>query len=141
MLVVFGMHHFRKNVGHYFQVETCRHCGCTYQKNYIKESKWVHVYFIPMIPAGSNWYKECPICNAAEQVKRKQAKMEMQAFPPVAQELQPRVNVHTATGKYDMLLEDRRSGRVYQLGMNTDKKRIRQINKARLYKNVPEICV
>ena len=65
----------------------------------------------------------------------------MQAFPPVAQELQPRVNVHTATGKYDMLLEDRRSGRVYQLGMNTDKKRIRQIKKARLYKNVPEICV
>ncbi len=141
MLIVFGMHHFRKITGHYGQAETCPQCGCTYQKSFIKESRWIHVYFIPMIPAGSRYYKVCPVCYAGEEIKRKQAKEEMKAFPPVAQDLYPRVNYHTSSGKYDILLEDHNSGQIYTLCHNADKKRIKQIKKDRFYKNVPEICV
>ena len=138
MLVVWGTHHFHKNVGHYGPVQTCPNCGSTYQKDYIKESNWGHIYYIPLLPVGSSYYKVCPICYASEKITSKQAKEEMNSFPPVNQSLVPRVIRHTGSGNYDMYVEDQLSGHKYLLCEGAAKSRIKEIEKNRFYKNVSE---
>ena len=136
MLVYYGVHHFRKIVGHYGPKETCPHCGNLYQKDYIRQSNWAHIYYIPFFPAGSKYFKVCPVCYSATEMKSKDAKEEMNAYPPQEQVLVPVTVKHTVSGTYDLILEDRISGASFPLLLKGTKSDLKQKIKNRCYKNV-----
>ena len=61
MIFYYGVQHFRKNKGCYGQPVACN-CGHTYPREIIRDSKWGHFDYIPLIPMGTDYYSVCPVC-------------------------------------------------------------------------------
>ena len=73
MVIVYGVHHFRKVKGFLGQSVACS-CGNTYPRQIIKDSKWGHFEYIPLIPLGSDYYSVCPVCMHGYKADKQQKK-------------------------------------------------------------------
>lgn len=81
--IVYGTHHFNKNKGIYDQKTPCS-CGKVYSKIYIKQNRWFHIDYIPLIPLGSKYYAICPFCADGREITNKVAKQRIAAGPAPA---------------------------------------------------------
>ena len=73
MIFYYGVQHFRKNKGCYGQPVACS-CGHTYPREIIRDSKWGHFDYIPLIPMGTDYYSVCPVCMNGFKADKEQKK-------------------------------------------------------------------
>ena len=73
MIFYYGVQHFRKNKGCYGQPVACN-CGHTYPREIIRDSKWGHFDYIPLIPMGTDYYSVCPVCMNGLKADKEQKK-------------------------------------------------------------------
>jgi len=74
MFFLFGMRTRAKSIG---QVErSCSKCTRPTMHNAVESQKWFTLFFVPVIPLGSNYVVRCGVCGLATK-----------AFPELKQQL------------------------------------------------------
>ncbi|MGN0403056.1 MAG: hypothetical protein ACI4HQ_12470 [Acetatifactor sp.] len=110
-VIYYGVHYFNHNKGSYGARMACPSCGKEYRRVYIKQSKWFHIDYIPLIPLVPDYVKICPVCGDGEKVKGRDAKAEIAAGEGNnASELKPYVKHVKAEKKYEFWYKDLGTG-------------------------------
>lgn len=136
-VIIYGVHHFRKWKGYCGAPITCPDCGNTYQREIIRDAKWGHIDFIPLLPLGTDYYVVCPVCYAgeiADKARKKEIKGLLAQNNPPYQKLTPHLVTHADTNTYDLILQDDISGQRFTVERDASKKEIRRTCKDRFYK-------
>lgn len=137
MVYVYGVHHFRKMKGHIGGAVTCPDCKTTYQRQVIRDAKWGHFDYIPLIPLGTDYYVVCPVCYAGELAtkdRKKEIKSLLAQNTPAYQKLTPHLICHADGKTYDLILQDDVSGQRYVVETDATKAQIKKVCKDRFYK-------
>ena len=146
-MIYYGTRVFSKLMGYYGPTVECTNCGRSYKKAYVRYSSWFHIDFIPLIPTKTNFVKMCPVCGAGFELKKKDAKNEMQnaandgflGFEPHAKHImanKPKGLLAT-DNSYELWLKDLSSGEDILVASEITKEDIKNLKKERGYKKVP----
>ena len=145
--VYYGTRTFSKFLGFFGPKQECTNCHRTYKKSYLKYTSWFHIDFIPLVPTKTRYFKACPICGAGFEMKKKDAKMEMQApGDGTVQTLEPHAK-HILANKpkglmktdnsYELWLKDGETGEDICIASEITKEDLKNFKKERAYKKVP----
>lgn len=136
MIIVWGIRHFRKNLGFKGQKMTCPRCGKNYKRVYIKHPHYIHMMWIPLIPIGSEYYSYCPICFYGHQIKDdKLAKYEIKNPSPENQILNYKAVHYKATDRFDLYIIDGETQERFDILLNSSRKEYKTILKKRCIKS------
>tara|TARA_B100000378_G_C17956682_1_gene382037 strand:+ start:339 stop:647 length:309 start_codon:yes stop_codon:yes gene_type:complete len=73
MFFIIGLTPTHKVVGP-LDEETCTHCNNTRHWILSKTSRFISLFFIPIIPLGSKYFKSCPICRNSVELSHEEFK-------------------------------------------------------------------
>lgn len=59
----------------------CNHCSNVREWQYKKATTWFTLFFIPVIPYKTVYFKQCPICQTAYEVDKYEATGEVDGCP------------------------------------------------------------
>ena len=135
MVIVYGVHHFRKVKGFLGQSVACS-CGNTYPRQIIRDSKWGHFEYIPLIALGSDYYSVCPVCMHGYKADKQQKKelKELMAQGGVNLHFTPHVVEHTSNKTFDLYLHDDINGTNISILQGVTKSEMKSECKGRLFK-------
>ena len=145
--VYYGTRTFSKFVGYFGEKKECPNCHRTYKNSYVKFSSWFHIYFIPLVPTKTVYFKSCPICGVGYELKKKEAVQEIKAggdaefqgFEPHAKHIlanKPKGILKT-DNSYELWLKDLASGEDILVASEINKDDLKRFKKERGYKKIP----
>ena len=145
--IVYGTRTFSKHLGYFGTALECDHCHRTYKKAFVKFSSWFHIDYIPLVPTKTIYFKACPICGAGYEVKKKDAKTEMQTsgidnsqvLTPHAKHIlanKPK-GLLKADKSFELWIKDEVSGEDILVASEIEKEEIKNIKRERGWKKVP----
>lgn len=74
MLVVYGIKHKIKNIKS-LGINTCENCGHKVETTLCKETGYIHVYYIPLLPyLGGFKFISCPNCGISKVLDKEEFK-------------------------------------------------------------------
>ena len=145
--IYYGTRTFSKHMGYFGPKQECQNCHRTYQKAIVKFSSWFHIDYIPLIPTKTQYFKSCPICGAGFELRKQDAKAEMQTpGDGTVQTLEPHAK-HILANKpkgllasdnsYELWMKDVNSGEDICIASEISKEDIKRFKKERGWKKVP----
>ena len=143
---VYGTKVFTKLLGYFGPNQECTNCHRTYKRAIVRYSSWFHFDYIPIFPTKTQFVKMCPICGAGFELRKADAKQEMQAgndgfpgFEPHAKHImanKPKGLLAT-DNSYELWLKDLSNGEEICIGSEITKEDIKILKRERGYKKVP----
>lgn len=138
--IVYGTYHFTKLMGYFGEPTTCPVCRRTYKQAIVKDVKWGHVDYIPLLPMGSQYIQECPICAEDKNLTKKLAQNIMNKPGDGAeQKLTPFVRYDKPNKYREFIIKDEASGEEICVASGISKSDCKHIAKDRGLKKVPII--
>ena len=145
--IYYGTRTFSKHVGYFGPVQECENCHRAYKKAFVKFSSWFHIDYIPLIPTKTVYFKACPVCGRGFELRKKDAKMEMQnggndgtqVLTPHAKHIlanKPKGLLATDSS-FELWLKDEASGEDILIASEITKEDIKNFKKERGWKKVP----
>lgn len=145
--VYYGTRVFSKFVGFYGPKMECPKCHRTYKYSYVKFSSWFHIYYLPLVPTKTVYFKSCPICGAGYELKKKEAVLEIKAGSDGEfQGLEPHAKhvlankpkgIMKADNSYELWVKDLATGEDILVASEITKGELKNFKKERGYKKVP----
>ena len=146
-MIYYGTRTFSKFMGYYGPRVECTNCHRTYKKSYVKFSSWFHIDYLPLFPTKTVYFKACPICGNGFELRKQDAKAEMQNPGDAgAQELnlygkhilanKPK-GLLAADNSYELWVKDVTTGENICLATGITKDEIKNVKKERGLKKVP----
>ena len=71
MIIIWGFRSFTKVLGS-AGAYRCSHCGNVQNWNVVRIRKWFTIFWIPLIPCGTQYLMLCPICSYGVKLKNKE---------------------------------------------------------------------
>jgi len=140
--VVYGTYHFTKLMGYFGNPEQCSNCGRTYKKAVVKDTRWGHLDYIPLLPMGTKYILGCPICGDDEPIDKKTATTYMNdPNPSCPQELKPYIKYDKAAKYREFDIKDVLSGEEICVASDITKSQAKDIAKIRGFKKVETINI
>lgn len=135
MIYYYGVQHFRKNKGCYGQPVACN-CGHTYPREIIRDSKWGHFDYIPLIPMGTDYYSVCPVCMNGFKADKEQKKeiKQLLAQAPSNVHFTPHMVSYADKKTFDFYLQDDATGEKIRILQGVSKYEVKEEYKSRLIK-------
>lgn len=135
MIFYYGVQHFRKNKGCYGQPAACS-CGHTYPREIIKDSKWGHFDYIPLIPMGTDYYSVCPVCMNGYKAdkQQKQELKQLLSQTPANVHFTPHMVTYADKKTFDFYLQDDATGEKIRILQGVSKYEVKEEYKSRLIK-------
>ena len=145
--IYYGTRTFSKHMGYFGPKQECQNCHRTYQKAIVRFKSWFHIDYIPLIPTKTQYFKSCPICGAGFELRKQDAKTEMQTpGDGTVQTLEPHAK-HILANKpkgllasdnsYELWMKDGNSGEDICIASEISKEDIKRFKKERGWKKVP----
>ena len=144
-MIYYGTKTFSKLAGYFGPKQECQNCHRTYKKAFVKYSSWFHIDYIPLFPTKTIYFKACPICGAGYELRKQDAKTEMQNpgepqnFEPYAKHIlanKPK-GILKQDNSYEFWLKDTITGEEICIGSEISKEDIKNLKKERGFKKVP----
>lgn len=145
--IYYGTRTFSKFVGFYGPAQECTNCHKTYKKSYVRFNQWFHIDYIPLVPTKTIYFKSCPICGNGFELRKQDAKAEMQAGSDgTTQILEPHAKhilankpkgILKADNSYELWLKDQVSGEDILIASEITKEDLKKFKKERGYKKIP----
>ena len=140
-MIMYGTKVLTSFKGYFGEKEECSCCHKAYQKAYVKYKTWFHINEIPLFPVKFRYYKMCPICANAEELKVKQAKAEMAATGNTESQQLKSYAKHILANKpkgfmavdtsYEFWVKDLKTGEEICVATNLTKYQIKDMKKER----------
>lgn len=145
-MIIYGTRVFSKHEGYYGPKEECPICHKIYSKGYVRYTSWFHLDYIPLFPYKKVYFKMCPICGNGMELKKKDAKQEMDQFGSnPAQNFEIYANhvlakkpkgLMATDNSYEVWIKDLVTGEEMCLVHDTIKDTIKDIKKERAVKKI-----
>lgn len=150
-LILYGTRCFTKFEGYYGEKEECPHCHKIYKSAYVKNNKWFHIDYLPIIPIKKTYFKMCPICSYGTELNSKEGKKEMlNSTDSSQQKLETYVKhvlIKKPTGmmsvdtSYELWVKDLITGEEICVASDLTKSTIKEMKKVRGLKEIKIIDV
>ncbi len=146
MIIFYGEKVFTKHMGYFGEKAQCENCSKAYPDAFVKVSRWLHIFFIPLFPVKITYFKKCPICGNGVELKGKEAKAEMKSLEKVDLKLEVYAKhikankpkgVFATDTSYELWVKDLSTGEDMCVATGITKSRIKEIKKARALKKLP----
>ena len=145
--IVYGTKTFSKNMGYYGPKELCIGCGRTYKTAIVKYTSWFHIDYLPIIPTKKKFFKMCPVCGAATELQKDNAKQLISkadnegfaGFEALARHImadKPK-GILATDNSYQIWVKDLSTGEEICVQSNATKEDIKQFKLERGYKKLP----
>lgn len=150
-IIFWGTHVFPMNRGYHGSRVRCSHCNRVYSPAYVSNSYWFHIWFIPLIPYKTTYFKYCPICGYGISLNGKEGRAELKDNPKVTdQRLEPYVNhiyankpkgVFKIDNSYEFHIKDLNTGEDICISRSITKGDVDKIKRGRAYNKLPIIKI
>ena len=145
--IYYGTRTFSKHMGYFGPKQECQNCHHTYQKAIVRFKSWFHIDFILLVPTKTTYFKSCPICGVGFELKKADAKAEMQA---AGDGTVTSLEVHAkhimankpkglmkADNSYEVWMKDLTTGEDICIASEVTKEDIKKLKRERGWKKVP----
>jgi hypothetical protein len=68
MFVIFGFGHRTNKENELRELTQCHHCYNATRWNISKQTNWFTLFFIPVIPVKTEYWKICPVCRQGKRL-------------------------------------------------------------------------